>query len=132
MASRKRTAYLNKENPVQNESYKTIKKVVIEWIKLEKWQAQELHDHALRLSFSAEAAGKHTMAVTYYEISDSTQRYLKISTKQLGTIQKGIRYIFKETLYIAGLEAWILRNEKKIAKIRREHEGKQRAGSEVS
>lgn len=114
-----------------NRSYIKEKVVKKEWIILEPPQVQQLHDVALRISLEVEKSNdKPALVKMYYDISDMVQKKKEITVKQLAALQKGMRVTFQETLYVAGLEFWLLQNEKKVSQKRKEHATKKLNGTD--
>lgn len=112
-----------------NISHKTQKVVITEWIELENWQAKELHDIAFELSEACQLKGQETFAHVLFKVSDSVQRHKRISTKQLALLQKTMHVDRQETLYVAGLEYWILANVRKINQKTKERATRQKRGT---
>lgn len=119
-----------------NRSYIKERLIKREWIILETWQSQELHDIALRLSVAAASesfvADEETnerlktkrLTDAYYELSDAIQRKNEVSVRQLSLLQRGLRINFHETLYVRGLEYWLISNEKKMLQKKKERKTK--------
>lgn len=106
----------NKSRSVQKQQWK----LTVEVIDLFENQATELHKIVFELSEFLEnncSYDGHTRdAKAIYSISDIIQRSKKITVMQLYKVQWFLRSEKKETLYIHGLERWLIRNEARVEK----------------
>lgn len=104
-----------------NKTVVTTRVINTTWIILEPDQRKLLHDEAYRLSEHLEATEYKSKAKFFYDISDRVQRNNRISMKQLAAIQWGMWFCGLESLYVRGLEYWLLQNMRKMEKKKKQY-----------